>query len=286
MNRRISGQLLKMAGLAACVLLGLAPHLLVRIGTASGETWMTRWKFREQTQIMRDHLSRDQMLGMDYQLTRYADWTFRPVRLASMVRFPEGGRQTFIDDDFLVAIPSKMTREPRPELVRAARDIHRRWCSASAANLTLEDLKYLGRPDDFIITDTLAPGYADSFVEILRSGVPSPFETTVFRGEFPKPCVKVFWYLEAASRVSDFACSPLCASDLSASDDRWYPFCNSRISRMRYMDYAAYAAAESKCPDCIERVRYFLARRSAYPLHPGVAERIIERRIRGAFEAK
>jgi hypothetical protein len=52
---------------------------------------------------------------------------------------------------------------------------------------------------------------------------------------------------------------------------------------MRYMDYAAYAAAESKCPDCIERVRYFLARRSAYPLQPGVAERIIERRIKGGF---
>jgi hypothetical protein len=276
-----------MAGLAACVLLGLAPHLLVRIGTASGETWMTRWKFREQTQIAQDYMSRDQILGMDYQWTRCADWTFRPVRLLLMSRLVEGGRETFEADNFVVTIPDATAGEPRADLVRVARDMQSRRCSTSARTLALEDLQFLRSPHEYLRVDTEAPGYAQRFVEVMRSGVPCTFEASAGRGEFSSSCDKVYWYLEAAGRQSDYASSPLCIPAPEAKiDPNRSPYFVFEHSRMSYLQCAAYTAAESHCPDCIRRVRHFPSRRSAYPLEQAMAFRIIERQLKESTEGK
>jgi len=273
--------------LAACVLLGLAPHLLVRIGTASGETWMTRWKFREQTQIAQDYLSRDQILGMDYQWTRCADWTFRPVRLLLMSRLVEGGRETFEADNFVVTIPDATAGEPRADLVRVARDMQSRRCSTSARTLALEDLQFLRSPHEYLRVDTEAPGYAQRFVEVMRSGVPCTYEASAGRGEFSSSCDKVYWYLEAAGRQSDYASSPLCIPAPEAEiDPNRSPYFVFEHSRMSYLQCAAYTAAESHCPDCIRRVRHFPSRRSAYPLEQAMAFRIIERQLKESSEGK
>lgn len=287
MNRILSVKWLRAVGLMGCVLLGFTPHLLVRIATPAGDIWMTRWKFREQTQIAKDHLSRDQMLGIDYQWTRCANWTFQPVRLLLMSRFADGGRQTSDEENFVVSIPRATAREPRADLVRDARDLHRRRCSTSAGVLTLEDLQFLQSPDDMLIVDTLAPGYPKDFAEVMRSGVPCTHVASAGMTDFPSTCDKVYWYLEAASRRSDYLSSPLCipAPDVEIDLNR-YPFFDFEQSRMSYLQIAAFTATESRCPDCIRRVRYFLSRRSAYPLDQTMAFRIIERQLKESAEQK
>ncbi|NBR32416.1 MAG: hypothetical protein EBS87_11025 [Sphingomonadaceae bacterium] len=278
---------LRAVGLTACVLLGFIPHLLVRVATTAGDTWMTRWKFREQTQIGQDYLSRDQILGMDYQWTRCADWTFRPVRLLLISRLVEGGRETFEADNFVVSIPDAIAGEPRADLVRVARDMQRRRCSTSARTLALEDLQFLRSPHEYLRVDTEAPGYAQRFVEVMRSGVPCTYEASAGRGEFSSSCDKVFWYLEAAGRQSDYASSPLCIpAPETEIDPNRSPYFVFEHSRMSYLHCAADAAAESHCPDCIRRVRYFLSRRSAYPLDQTMAYRIIEKRVKESAEGK
>ena len=287
MNRILNIKWLRAVGLMGCFVLGFIPHLLVRVATPAGDTWMTRWKFREQTQIAQDHLSRDQMLGMDYQWTRSADWTFHPVRLLLMSRLVDGGRETFDADNFVVSIPAATARKPRADLVRAARDVHRRRCSTSAGILSLEDLQFLGSPDDYLRVDTLEPGYSERFAEVMRSGVPCTYEASAGRGDFASTCDKVYWYLEAAGRQSDYATSPLCIPAPEAEiDPNRYPFFAEQFSRMSYLHCAADAAAGSHCPDCIRKVRYFLSRRSAYPLDQTMAYRIIEKRVKESAEGK